>query len=58
MGMTMLLEAPDTSAPSSSYVVEWQMGDQGDLSAAATEGQPEDLVDLGSSSDDSQRRAA
>lgn len=56
--MTMLLEAPDTSAPSSSYVVEWQMGDQGDLSAAATEGQPEDLVDLGSSSDDSQRRAA
>ncbi|MCL6091791.1 MAG: hypothetical protein M1435_02410 [Actinobacteria bacterium] len=56
--MTMLLEARGRSAPSSSYVVEWQMGDQRDSSAAATEGQPEDLNDLGSSSDDSQGRAA
>lgn len=57
----MLLEAPRESAPSCSYVVEWQMGDQGDQgdsSAKATEGQPEDLLDLGSSSGDDQQRAA
>ena len=38
--MTMLLEALRRSTSSSSYVVEWQMGDQGDPSAAANEGQP------------------